>query len=211
MGTKWDTAGAARRGERRGRPAGREDILGAARRIASEQGWKAVTVRRIAEHVGYTTPIVYEHFGSKDGVLVELLRRGFAELLEGIEAARRRASDPEEALVGMARAYVDFAKNSPELYQVMYGLGGVTFGVSETWQEGWRIGHAVGAVVEEVLRGYGKDPGDAQERVLMLWGAVHGLVALAMNGRLEGGLEEAALLSELSARDALVAWREGRQ
>ena len=175
-----------------------------------EGGWKAVTVRRIAERIGYTNPIVYEHFGSKDDVLVELLRQGFAELLEGIEAARGKAADPEEALVGMAHAYVGFARTAPDLYQVMYGLGGVPFGVSETWREGWEVGHAIGAAVEEILQGYGRDPGDAQDPVLMLWGQVHGLVALAMAGRLEGGYDQADRLTERSVRDALVAWREGQ-
>ena len=210
MSAKRDTAGAARRGERRSRPAGRDDILRAAREVALEGGWKAVTVRRIAERIGYTNPIVYEHFGSKDDVLVELLRQGFAELLEGIEAARGKAADPEEALVGMAHAYVGFARTAPDLYQVMYGLGGVPFGVSETWREGWEIGHAIGAAVEEILQGYGRDPGDAQDPVLMLWGQVHGLVALAMAGRLEGGYDQADRLTERSVRDALVAWREGQ-
>jgi Bacterial regulatory proteins, tetR family len=50
----------------------------AAREIAIEDGWEAVTIRRIADRLEYTSPIRYKHFSGKDGLLVELARDGFA-------------------------------------------------------------------------------------------------------------------------------------
>lgn len=109
----------------------------------------------------------------------------------------------------MARAYLRFAWDSPDLYQVMYGLGGVSFAASETWEEGQRVGDEVGRVVEEVLRGCDKEATDVAEEVLALWAAVHGLVALTMAGRMEGGEAQAERLGEKAVRDALLTWRGG--
>lgn len=188
---------------------GKDGLLSAAREIAAEEGWAAVSVRKIAERVGYRAPVVYEYFESKDDLLLELLRQGFADLAGAIRAASNDASDPEHALREVARTYLRFAWNSPDLYQVMYGLGGVSFAASETWEEGQRVGDEVGRVVEEVLRWYGKEANDIEEKVLSLWADAHGLVALTMAGRMPGGEEQAEHLGEKAVRNALVAWRHG--
>ena len=102
----------------------RESILSAAREIASSEGWQAVTIRKIAARVEYSPPVIYEYFDSKEDLLLELVREGYAGQLRTIEKARNSSDDPEEALLAMARAWCRFASESPDLYQVMYGLGG---------------------------------------------------------------------------------------
>ncbi len=190
----------------------RNGILAAARGIASGEGWRSVTIRKIAERIEYSPPVIYEHFGSKEEILLELLRIGYAEQLEAVESARKAAKGPEEALFGIARAYLGFAKRSPDLYQVMYGLGGVSFSTlsaAEAQRGGERIGDEVGKVVEAILSKYGKEARDVNDKVTLLWSTVHGLVALMMAGRLTGGQKEAERLAEQAARDALAAWRGG--
>ena len=187
----------------------RNGILAAARETASREGWQSVTIRKIAERIEYSPPVIYEHFGSKEEILLELMRLGYAEQLEAVESARRAASGPEEALLGIARAWQGFAFQSPDLYQVMYGLGGVPFSATETRKEGEKIGEAVGKVIEEILRENGKEVEDIEGKVTLLWSTVHGLVALTMVGRIGGGQKEAERLAEQAARDALAAWRSG--
>ncbi len=187
----------------------RSGILAAAREIASTEGWQAVTIRKIAGLIEYSPPVIYEYFGSKDEILLELMRMGYAQQLETIEAAGRAASGPEETLLGIARAWMDFAIESPDLYQVMYGLGGVSFPVTELRQEGEKIGDAVGKVVGEILRKNGGEMDDVGGKVVLLWSAMHGLVALTMAGRIPGGQQEARRLAEQATRDHLAAWRGG--
>ena len=186
---------------------GKDGILSAARMVAAEGGWGAVTVRKIADSVGYRAPVVYEYFESKNDLLLELLKRGFEDLTRDLRAARLGTPDPEKALYEVAGAYLRFAWNSPDLYQVMYGLGGVSFAASETWEEGQRVGEEVGLAVEEVLREYGKSVAGVEDKVLALWAAAHGLVALTMAGRIPGGEEHTRRLGEKVVCDALLAWR----
>ena len=188
---------------------GKDGILSAARAVAAQEGWGSVTVRKIAESVGYRAPVVYEYFESKDDLLLELLKSGFEDLAQDLRAARLGAPDPEKALYEVASAYLRFAWNSPDLYQVMYGLGGVSFAASETWDEGQRVGDEVGLAVEEVLREYGKGVVGVEDKVLALWAAAHGLVALTMAGRIPGGEKHAGRLEEKVVSDALLSWRSG--
>ena len=187
----------------------REGILAAAREIASEEGWRAVTIRKIAAIIEYSPPVIYEYFDSKDEILLELMRQGYAEQLEAVERARRAAEDPEEALINIGHAWLGLAFKSPDLYQVMYGLGGVSFPVTELRKEGEKIAEVLREAIEEILVRHGKEAEDVWGKVNMLWGTVHGLVALAMAGRITGGNEEAQRLADQAARDYLAAWLRG--
>lgn len=187
----------------------RGGILAAAREIASAEGWQSVTIRKIAALIEYSPPVIYEYFGSKDEILLELMRLGYAQQLKAIESAVRAASSPEEALLGIGRAWMDFAFLSPDLYQVMYGLGGVPLSPAETSKEGEKISDSVGKVVEDFLRNTGAEIEDIGGKVTLLWATVHGLVALTMVGRLPGGQQEARRLAEQATSDLLAAWRGG--
>jgi Tetracyclin repressor-like, C-terminal domain len=77
------------------------------------------------------------------------------------------------------------------------------------FEEGQRVGDEVGLAVEKAMRGCGKEATDVAEEVLALWAIVHGLVALTMAGRMEGGEEQAERLGEKAVRDALLTWRGG--
>lgn len=190
----------------RQRRAVREGILSAAREIASADGWKAVTIRGIAERIEYSAPVIYEHFASKDEILGALMRQGYAEQLQAVESAIQAASDAEAAMLGVAHAWLDFAFRSPDLYQVMYGLGGVSFSATETRREGEKIAVSVGCQIEKWLGEHGVEADDIIGKVTLLWSAMHGLVALTMVGRIPGGPDEARRLAAEAARTYLAAW-----
>ena len=185
----------------------RGGILGAAREIASAEGWQAVTIRKTAALIEYSPPVIYEYFGSKEEILLEVMRMGYAEQLRAVEAAAEAADGPEEALLAMGRAWLDSAFRSPDLYQVMYGLGGVPFSATETRKEGEKIGSVMGEAIEGILRKHGKQPDDVEGKVTLLWATAHGLVALMMVGRIPGGQQEALRLAEQATRDYITAWR----
>jgi len=67
----------------------------------------------------------------------------------------------------------------------------------------------VGSVLEEFLQKYGNKVEDIEARVTLLWSTVHGLVALAMVGRIPGGEKQARKLARQAAHDYLTAWQTG--
>ena len=100
----------------------REQIIHAARRIAEAEGWASVTVRRLSDEISYSQPVLYAHFGSREGVLAAVAIEGFGELGVALEKARQRVKrgNPIEAV---ATAYLEFAASSPALYEAMFSLG----------------------------------------------------------------------------------------
>jgi NhaP-type Na+/H+ or K+/H+ antiporter len=61
-------------------------------------------------------------------------------------------------------------------------------------------------VLAELLVKNGKETEDVWAKVTLAWGTLHGLVSLAMAGRLPGGNEEAERLVHRAVRDFLNAW-----
>src|SRR6266508_2445914 len=106
----------------------RQSILTAARQNAADEGWQAVTTRKVAEQIEYSQSTIYEYFESKEAILLALLRSGYEQLVAAVQAAFASTDDPEARLLAMSEAYFDFAFRSPELYQVMHGLAGISFG-----------------------------------------------------------------------------------
>jgi len=53
----------------RDRQTRRAQIIGVARRIAEHEGWSHVTVRRLSDEISYSQPVLYAHFGSREGIL----------------------------------------------------------------------------------------------------------------------------------------------
>jgi AcrR family transcriptional regulator len=189
----------AQRRRERERAAARESILSAARDLARREGWDAVTMRRLGEEIEYSANFAYRYFTGRDDILLALVRDGFARLRAemiqaGQPAATSAAATATTATTGghaaaavrrAGHAYLDFALAEPDLYQLMYSLGGVRLPATDTWAEGQAVG--------DVLTGLLTAAGDAnpEQHVLQLWATAHGLVALQIVGRVD--VEPAAL------------------
>ncbi len=98
------------------------NILAASIDIVKEEGWQALSMRKIADKIEYTAPIIYEYFANKDAILNELTRMGFVKLAAQMKEASEKFTDPEKQLEAMWMAYWNFAFAEKELYQVMYGV-----------------------------------------------------------------------------------------
>ncbi|HEY1015466.1 MAG TPA: TetR/AcrR family transcriptional regulator [Herpetosiphonaceae bacterium] len=179
-------------------------ILAAARRIARDEGWPAVTIRKVAEAVEYSPSIVYEYFESKDAILAALLEDGFAQLTEQM---RQAAGDEEARLRQMGQIYWRFACEQPELYQVMHGLAGGLIDPAQRNQAAvpaamlvaealadW--GHATGANLPEPMR--------AAE---IVWSLLHGMASLALSGSLPSAVADGPALVDLASQTMLDGWR----
>ena len=100
----------------------RANILKAARHIVKEEGWQGLSMRKIADKIEYTAPIIYEYFANKEAILQELTCKGFTILTRDLETAKTESQDPAEQLEGMWMAYWNFALKNKEMYQLMYGV-----------------------------------------------------------------------------------------
>lgn len=173
----------------------RSSILMTARDIAAHEGWPAVTVRKIAERIGYTAPIIYEHFGSKNDMLTELLKEGYTQLSVAIEAASQQGRTSHERLHAIAYAYWDFAHDASELYRLMYGMEGA-------YPEGLLRDYAqpITAIVSKELIELNPNrinEGNVAHYMVEVWSVIHGLTALSLAGLVSGYTDKKQVLDEL--------------
>lgn len=57
-------------------------IVATARELAEQQGWGAVTTRRLAERIEYSQPVLYSHFRGKREIIGAVAIEGAAELAD---------------------------------------------------------------------------------------------------------------------------------
>ncbi len=162
----------------RSREQTRSGILNTAKSIARREGWQAVSIRKIADAIEYSAPIVYEYFDSKDILLDEIRSEGFKYLFQEYERILKLYRDPEKRLYEISLIQWELACQQPEIYQVMYNLDGAycTMPVyqSETMQE-------VSRIVSETIFSFIPKSKDSIKRLYFQWWSVsHGMIMLAM-------------------------------
>ncbi len=172
----------------------RESILTAALQIARHEGWPALTIRKVAEAIEYSAPMIYEYFANKEEILLELMRDGYQQLIASMQHARFSTEDRRERLFKIVDAYWTFAQINPELYQIMNGLGGVPLAIQETARAGRDAGMVPLAALEDWAQANGIVLEDAFGAVEIAWGLMHGIVSLTLVERIEGGEPRARLL-----------------
>jgi AcrR family transcriptional regulator len=100
----------------------RVNILDAAYDIVKDEGWQALSMRKIADRIEYTAPIIYEYYANKEAILLELTKKGFLLLAERMKEAKNRQTRLEDQLEAMWLAYWNFAFDHKEYYQLMFGV-----------------------------------------------------------------------------------------
>src|ERR1700677_288503 len=161
----------------RDKQARRAQIISAARRIAELEGWSHVTVRRLSNEISYSQPVLYAHFGSREGILAAVAIEGFQELGLALEKARRRVKRGN-TVESVAAAYLEFAATSPALYELMFSRSlSVPFGEAATPPE-LRFAFSQ-------LLGLFEGQGSKSEVITELfWASLHGIAELKRTKRL---------------------------
>src|ERR1700722_11398979 len=80
----------------RERAARRQLITATARTLAEQEGWDAVTTRRLSTEIEYSQPVLYKHFSGMEDIVASVAVQGFAEL-GGALAAARGGATPQRA------------------------------------------------------------------------------------------------------------------
>ena len=159
-------------------------IVATARELAEQQGWDAVTTRRLAERIEYSQPVLYSHFRGKREIIGAVALEGAAEMAAALRAAASTANSPRERVAALARAYLDFAARNPAVYDALFQLdGGLAYAQEDTPAP---LKDAFAALMESLgeVAGDGVAPGLFTE---LFWAALHGLATLTRAGRLPLG------------------------
>ena len=161
-------------------------ILDSARRLLDEGGDKAVSMRRVAEQVGVTAMAIYRHHPDHAALLNALADRGFAELVERIDALDFSGT-AEERLHTISEAYLDFGLDNPRLFELMFlsrRAGARQF--PQDFREGRSpTGNRFADLVRQGIESGAFRDDDAWEITFEMGAFLQGLIMLHLGGRID--------------------------
>lgn len=193
--------------KRLSKAARREQLLCVARDIVRDAGTEALTLAAVAERAGVTKPVAYEHFGSREGLLIALYR---ALDVQQMDAARAALAAGEQTLEETARvlsaSYIDcWLQAGTEFYAISAALEG-----SEAMHDAKAaLRQAYFALIREAFAPFVIVPRpEARAVTAAIVGAADAVAAEAAAGK----VSRAAAVRTLTAliANALAAYRPGR-
>lgn len=159
----------------------RGEILEAAQRIFIAEGYQGATIRKIADEVGVSSTALYMHFKDKDEILLEISDGAITRLLEINSELSVRPIDPVVRVRMMLDAYMSFALENPNAYQLVFcaHTGLMSEEKTEATSDlGDRCFQKFIDVVTEIAASGRLRTGSAESAAQVLWASCHGLVSL---------------------------------
>jgi AcrR family transcriptional regulator len=165
----------------------RRRILDAAQELFVAEGYRNVSIRKIAERVEYSPAALYSYFPSKDDLFFALAEEGFRKLFEFTNAPIATTSDPLTAIRQGFMRYYEFSRAHPEYFELMFVDRSVPK-ISHEW-EGFgfveqMIDEVCAVIKRAVDEGLFPPHTDPDAAFHILWAAVHGPATIAVCDRL---------------------------
>lgn len=163
----------------------KQAILDAAMALFIEDGYDSVSIRKIADRIEYSPSTIYLYFEDKDEIFFELHNIGFAELYSH-QMETQNIADPRERLIAHGRAYLNFALEHTQYYDLMFisRAPGIKIKKFNHWECGDRSYDLLRKnIIECKEAGYFADK-DLDAVSFVFWSLVHGMVSLHIRNRI---------------------------
>ncbi|HVV10730.1 TetR/AcrR family transcriptional regulator [Amycolatopsis sp.] len=115
-----ETAHAQQRGVRLPRTERRAQLLAAAQRVFSANGYHAAAMDEIAEQAGVSKPVLYQHFPGKLDLYIALLESHVDELVGRVQEALASTTDNKLRVQAAVGAFFDFVNNDAGAFRMVF-------------------------------------------------------------------------------------------
>jgi AcrR family transcriptional regulator len=135
-----------------------------------------LSLRQVAEAASLSRQAPYNHFGSKEGLLAALAQAGFEALGSAMDRALAEAKVPGDELAALAKAYIEFARASPQRFRLMFqrelvDLSAYPAAAAASASAFGRLAALVSSLVGEEA---------AADQAIAAWSLVHGYATLSI-------------------------------
>jgi len=158
----------------------REKILQTAWEIVKRDGWQSLSIRKIADAIQYSVPVIYDHFENKKAILMEFGKQGFCLIIKKMMAAKSKASTPEDQLKAIAIAYWDFAMKHKEYYQLIWGMNIPSCGMQRCMPDRFDFKDLIMGPLNSIMEENKKETEMGCIQYHTFWSILHGLVSIKM-------------------------------
>lgn len=179
----------------------REELQGlavqAVQELVAQHGLSGLSVRKVAEHIGYTVGMLYHVFRNLDELILHTNAAILNTLLNDMQAAN--AKPPLEALRHMGLAYLTLARHQTPLWQMVF---------THRMQKGepvpaWYQAQTQALFDHVEAKVNALNPHASADDALLvartLWSGVHGIAVLVTENKLAvaGEVDETAMFDSL--------------
>lgn len=180
----------------------RTAVLDATRHLLVQDGYEAVSMRKVAAAVGCSVSSIYLHFPNKDALIHALMDEGFERWYGVAQQSTAGAESPFGRLDALCHAYVEFGLKNPEYYEIMYMFHPER--LARFPRDMYRRSRRPMDLTTEIVQACAPERfatrADARIAANVLWAVLHGAVSTILAGRLDSRVDRAAYL------DASVAY-----
>jgi AcrR family transcriptional regulator len=161
----------------------RDRLIDAALEILDErQEPSEISIRGVTKRAGVSPTAFYLHFDDRESLMNTLFNRGFADLRRQIRAGAERGASPQQRLLGAGVAYVDFAREQPARYRLIFTTDLQEVGIVEGAEGEMALPMAAFDFLVDLIADYvrGGEPRDDLETLAIgFWSGLHGFATLA--------------------------------
>lgn len=97
----------------------REQLVGVAKALFAEKGFEGTSVEEIALRADVSKPVVYEHFGGKEGLYAVIVDREVEALLGALTGALSSRAHPRQLVERAALALLGYIEDSPDGFRIL--------------------------------------------------------------------------------------------
>jgi AcrR family transcriptional regulator len=180
-------------------------LTDAALQLVQEKGPKGFTLREVARRAGVSAAAPYRHFADRAQLLAAAAAQGFIQLHETLDTTAASTTNLSEQVLAMGKAYVRWAVDHPDYYQVMFGSELDNTDSSEMLAAGARaFNDLLDAIVRCQTAGL-LPAGDPLTTAGPIWSLLHGVSMLTIGGELTrvGIRDDSEALIDRSLREML--------
>jgi AcrR family transcriptional regulator len=165
----------------------REEIVEVSKKLLIRDGFSKISMRKIAKQVNVTATSIYLHFKNKEELLLALIDESIENLNNSLLQALDPSADPASQLEALSHAYVSYALNNPQEYEIIYMVRPEE--MPRYPKEKFRKVRETYEILADIIRrGKEKQIFDVDEPLISaytIWAQIHGVVSVILNKRLD--------------------------
>lgn len=183
----------------------RSEILEVARQLMVKDGYKNLSMRKIARQLNCSQGTIYLYFQNKDAIFYALIDEGTEELYKKYRTILQNEATPLEHLQQICQAYIQFGLENSSYYEIMYILLPIL--KERIPKEQYRRARRFLDLTADTLNTVAQEQNIILENPFLeatiLWAAMHGVVSLIIAQRVDTTLERETLIKQAINRAIL--------
>ena len=156
----------------------RQAIIDQSWKIIEEEGWQSLSIRKIADGINYSVPVIYKHFENKEAIVEYFSKEGFLKLADTLRYSKEKATSDSEQLLQIALAYWKFASENTQHYRIMFGLGIPACETINSSEEMKASSLLMLEAIGNILENNENAQVDRYLKLKTFWSMLHGFIAI---------------------------------